>query len=521
MSTRSCTILVVDDDPPFLELIGSAFEAHGHRVIRAGDAETAEAILATAHVDLAIVDGALPKRDGITWIASVRAAGRNLPIVFCTARVQDLETATQLRRDLGVRLVAYKPVILDVFVDQVERHLPGAAPRPVAQPGPFELTIAKLRHEYLRGLGPKARELAELVARGVPRTRATADRDALDAARALAHRLRGTAGSYGFTAVSVAAGDVEDLLVAGVPDLESLERAVRRLTTAAAEPFGAHHRAADEGAPSSLLLVDDERGALDEFEEMLGARLEVGRCREPSRLLADIERLDPAVVVIAADLDVVSGFDLCRVVRASPRGPATRVILTGDLDDVRRSAAFHAGADDTVATPVEAVELNRQIDQHVDGAGELRRWRDRDPLTGLLRRGAFLHRARQQLAAGKLTNPTVAMIQIVDIVARDREAAYRLTDAAESELGHLVRSSFAAPAIAGRWRDGVVVVAVAGTPPESFRQQLAMIAATFQQFRAPESGWERPLSLDFASAQAVGVLDGIEETVRQAELQLL
>jgi len=61
--------------------------------------------------------------------------------------------------------------------------------------------LAALRRAYGRDLPAKARAVSEALAK-----------DDRGTAALLAHRLRGTAGSYGFAEVSVAAGSIEDAL---------------------------------------------------------------------------------------------------------------------------------------------------------------------------------------------------------------------------------------------------------------------------------------------------------------------
>ena len=76
--------------------------------------------------------------------------------------------------------------------------------------------LAELAAEYAAELPGLIDELARLV------DAAAADPAAVPHARAAAHRLRGTAGSYGFKAVGEAAGSIEDALEAGAADVSGL-----------------------------------------------------------------------------------------------------------------------------------------------------------------------------------------------------------------------------------------------------------------------------------------------------------
>lgn len=90
----------------------------------------------------------------------------------------------------------------------------------------IDAELAELRRSYARDLPAKARAVADAVAAN--------DRDT---ALLLSHRLRGTAGSYAFHEVSVAAGKLEELLEAHA-DVASLERACTALCTAATAAAG-------------------------------------------------------------------------------------------------------------------------------------------------------------------------------------------------------------------------------------------------------------------------------------------
>jgi HPt (histidine-containing phosphotransfer) domain-containing protein len=92
--------------------------------------------------------------------------------------------------------------------------------------GERELTradLADLAAEYAAELPGLLEELAGLL------EASAADPAAVPRACAAAHRLRGTAGSYGFTAVGQAAGAVEDALEEGAAAAPAQVRALAAL----------------------------------------------------------------------------------------------------------------------------------------------------------------------------------------------------------------------------------------------------------------------------------------------------
>lgn len=80
----------------------------------------------------------------------------------------------------------------------------------------LEAELAALRVAYARDLPAKARAVAAATREVVAEASRAAD------AIAVAHRLRGTAGAYGYPEVSRAAGAIEDALHRGTRDASLL-----------------------------------------------------------------------------------------------------------------------------------------------------------------------------------------------------------------------------------------------------------------------------------------------------------
>jgi HPt (histidine-containing phosphotransfer) domain-containing protein len=91
----------------------------------------------------------------------------------------------------------------------------------------LDAELAALRIAYGRELPAKARAI------GASTRRAITDDAAHAEAIALSHRLRGTAGAYGFAEISRAAADIEDALLGGSRDAATLERLATAIDAAA------------------------------------------------------------------------------------------------------------------------------------------------------------------------------------------------------------------------------------------------------------------------------------------------
>jgi two-component system alkaline phosphatase synthesis response regulator PhoP len=86
-------ILVVDDDPELVRLLGAYLEQSGFQVLAAYDGETALHILRRERPDLMLLDLMLPDRDGwdVTRIVRADPDIGSVPIIMLTARVEDYD----------------------------------------------------------------------------------------------------------------------------------------------------------------------------------------------------------------------------------------------------------------------------------------------------------------------------------------------------------------------------------------------------------------------------------------------
>ncbi len=83
--TSSPRILVVDDDPSILEVLDARLEAADFTVYKAGNADTAVAILKDNPIDLLVSDVKMPRKSGMDLFLEVRESLPRLPVIFLTA----------------------------------------------------------------------------------------------------------------------------------------------------------------------------------------------------------------------------------------------------------------------------------------------------------------------------------------------------------------------------------------------------------------------------------------------------
>jgi DNA-binding response OmpR family regulator len=113
-------------------------------------------------------------------------------------------------------------------------------------------------------------------------------------------------------------------------------------------------------AVESLLFIEDD----DDIRLALSLALEdegytVGQAGDGTEGLAQFDRLHPDLVLLDLRLPDMSGFDVCRALRATSIVPI--IIITAQTDTHDMVAGLEAGADDYVTKPVVPKELAARI----------------------------------------------------------------------------------------------------------------------------------------------------------------
>lgn len=122
-STHSAVILVVDDEPPILELARLALTRFGYRVLTATNGAEAVEIYARQRdeIDLVLMDLAMPVMDGHAAIYALRAINPRVVMVASSGHASPPTT------DLNVNAFLPKPYSAETLVETLEGVLASAA----------------------------------------------------------------------------------------------------------------------------------------------------------------------------------------------------------------------------------------------------------------------------------------------------------------------------------------------------------------------------------------------------------
>ncbi|MFQ5899466.1 MAG: two-component system response regulator [Candidatus Methylomirabilia bacterium] len=121
-------------------------------------------------------------------------------------------------------------------------------------------------------------------------------------------------------------------------------------------------RAGVEGVPR-VLIVDDDASALSAMVEALSLdrRYKIEAAPGSYEGLIKVETFQPHLLILDLRLPGLSGFQVCRRVKADPATHATRILaITGYAEWDAREGILEAGADGFLEKPFELTELRAQ-----------------------------------------------------------------------------------------------------------------------------------------------------------------
>ena len=137
------SLLLVDDDKVFADVLGRALSRRGYQVQLAYDAESALALIAGEPPEFAVVDLKLPGDSGLVLVQALKAADVNTRIVMLTGYAS-IATAVEAIK-LGATYYLTKPTDADAVVAALERDT-GDASVPV---GDKPLSVNRLEWEHI------------------------------------------------------------------------------------------------------------------------------------------------------------------------------------------------------------------------------------------------------------------------------------------------------------------------------------------------------------------------------------
>jgi diguanylate cyclase (GGDEF)-like protein len=433
-TAKEYRVLVAEDNRTNQMVAGGMLAMNGCDCVFAANGREAVEAARRARFDLILMDCSMPEMDGYEATAHIRTFeepfGRRTPIVAMTANTQQGDAEKCLAAGMDDYLA--KPITLVELRHKLERWLSkadaaGRAMLPDVEAhdeeGPLDHeTFDKLREI----LGPALRQSVAPFLEDTPgylnQLEQAVQEGNADAARAMAHSIKGSSGNLGASALAQLAKEAEELAIEHrVSDIRPLlarlrqafdaVSAVLKLETSEEDRLNA--RQGEEIA--QVLVVDDDRSTRSSLRHTLqrdGFRVE--EAADGAQALQMLKRMQPDVILMDAVMPVMDGFTACARVQELPNGRSIPVLMITALEDNNSvERAFAAGASDYIPKPIHFAVLSQRVRRIIEANQAEKRIRHlayNDLLTGLPNRALFMDQLARRIEQTRVAGEAVAVL---------------------------------------------------------------------------------------------------------------
>ncbi|WP_292937371.1 EAL domain-containing protein [Noviherbaspirillum sp.] len=385
--------------------------------------------------DLILMDCSMPEMDGYEATAHIRnfeePLGRRTPIVAMTANTQQGDAEKCLAAGMDDYLA--KPITLVELRFKLERWLSrhehgGRSELPEVSVNDLDNNpIDQLVFDKLREiLGPALRQTITPFLEDTPdyltQLEQAVQEGNADAARAMAHSVKGSSGNLGATVLAQLAKEVEDLAIEHrVADIRPLLPRLRQAFDAVATVLGTEAYVEDRLSirrgedVAQVLIVDDDRSTRSSLRHTLQRDgFQVEEAADGAQALLMLKRLRPDVILMDAVMPVMDGFTACARVQELPNGRAIPVLMITALEDnTSVERAFAAGASDYIPKPIHFAVLSQRVRRIIEANQAEKRIRHlayNDLLTGLPNRALFIDQLGRRIEQARVAGESIAVL---------------------------------------------------------------------------------------------------------------
>ncbi|MCP4676085.1 MAG: response regulator [Deltaproteobacteria bacterium] len=239
-----------------------------------------------------------------------------------------------------------------------------------------------------------------------------------------------------------------------------------------------------EVKPKVLILDDDAHFRSHIAVILENEDMDVTSLGEPERILEIIDRVKPDIILLDVVMPGISGFDVCRLLRSTAAWNNVPILfLTAESDSDARLECFRAGGDDYIEKPVIREELLARIGVRLERIRLFRERADRDGLTNLPNRRAFLDLFKIRIAEGRrYDRPLALCIMDLDKFKHINDTYGHLAgDRVLVGLGKLLSERFRTVDIRGRWGGEEFAVVFYGEDAPTAKMILGRVLNEFRE----------------------------------------
>ncbi len=280
-----------------------------------------------------------------------------------------------------------------------------------------------------------------------------------------------------------------------------------------------------QGGRPRILIVDDD----EDFAELVATALGregmlIKAEHDPTNLLTTLQDYVPDLILLDVRMPTISGFEVCRMLRASERWQDLPILfLTAETGLDARVNAFDAGADDYLPKPFASKELLARVKGKLERARLIKEKADKDALTGLLLRRAFITQLKPIISESQSNSLTLSLALIdVDHFKKVNDTYGHIAgDMVLEYFGGLLSRRFRVEDLRCRWGGEEFIVAFRHVPVEVMKGSLERALEELRSNTFEGEAGDR-FSVTFSCGIASFPCDGntIDELVRIADRRL-
>ncbi len=276
---------------------------------------------------------------------------------------------------------------------------------------------------------------------------------------------------------------------------------------------------------SKILIVDDDEYFGAHVKAILeGEGLEIWTLSDPEQVLDVLGKTVPDIILLDVMMPKISGFDVCRMLRSSNSWQEIPILfLTAESSAEVRLECFRSGGDDYIEKPVIKEELLARIGVRLERIRFFKERADKDGLTGLPNRRAFLDLFKLRVSEGKRFSRPVSLCVIdLDKFKYVNDTYGHLAgDRVLIGMGKLLSSRFRDVDLRGRWGGEEFAVVFYGEEAITSQMILNRILNEFKQL-VFEGDHDEKFHVTFSCGIATYPRDGstFDELFRSADEKL-
>ncbi len=377
-------ILVIDDDPAMVDLIGFHLDSSNFHCIGCGSGKETLEKIDQESFDLLILDAVLGDTSGkkLSYEIRKRFPAEELPILLISAFFKGNHPQVKLLRDWQVQGFLPKPFSGQALRKKLEQTL--GLCFPYLEP---ETNYANLQLAYLEYLEHTANEWVRILHMVSYDLKLP---NLLIAMELKCHQIVGSAGCYRLDRVAKIAEHLEtetrecrlansktisvhqkklrfwllQLLASIKQDIRKKEITMKD-ESSSPENLPIQPSPNREAEPKRILAVDDDRFALLMVKHSMKDRdWTIETLNDPNQLISFAKEWLPDLIILDAEMGDFSGYDLCRKLKQDPVLREVPVILlSGHTEEKFKTMAFEAGFSQYCTKEALQKQLPEQIQE--------------------------------------------------------------------------------------------------------------------------------------------------------------